>query len=500
MEQLDSNLTSRLISSRGDNEEGAVIVNASASDEEEIGQRGEDITNEQTWARGEKQPPRFRDAPWAVLFYLQVICIIAVAVFVPVKNESSGKDRTDEPGPSQSGLLFFSLVMAGVSFVLGAIALALMTKFSVFLIQASLFFTVGMGLCMTMVAILESNGPLAFFGFFVSAIGCCYACAVWRRIPFAAANLKAALQAVKANYGIVLIAYFLVALSVIYSALIILDVIAVYGRFSQCDDGDCEVTDSGNIILILLLLGLFWTQQVIKNTIHVSTAGTVGEWWFDATNAASFCGRAILDSFYRATTYSFGSICLGSLLVALIQTLRQIVYQARHNSRDGDNILLCIAECILSCLQDLAEYFNKWAYVYVGLYGYEYAEAGKNVMTLFKQRGWTTIITDDLVSNTLSLMCLVLSGLAGCAGVILNVISSSWLEDLGDNTAVPSFMIAFVVAMVISSILMGVVESSVNTVVVLFAETPAEGRTNHPDLIEEMLDAWKMIYPNDCGF
>lgn len=39
------------------------------------------------------------------------------------------------------------------------------------------------------------------------------------------------------------------------------------------------------------------------------------------------------------------------------------------------------------------------AFVYVGLYGYSYIEAGKNVITLFKNRGWEAIIADDLISN-----------------------------------------------------------------------------------------------------
>ena len=39
------------------------------------------------------------------------------------------------------------------------------------------------------------------------------------------------------------------------------------------------------------------------------------------------------------------------------------------------------------------------AFVYVSLYGYSYLEAGKNVITLFKNRGWEAIIADDLISN-----------------------------------------------------------------------------------------------------
>lgn len=63
-------------------------------------------------------------------------------------------------------------------------------------------------------------------------------------------------------------------------------------------------------------------------------------------------------------TTSFGSVCFGSLLVAIIQALQALANTARNEGDAG--ILACIAECILSCLASIVEYFNKWAFVYVG--------------------------------------------------------------------------------------------------------------------------------------
>jgi hypothetical protein len=57
-------------------------------------------------------------------------------------------------------------------------------------------------------------------------------------------------------------------------------------------------------------------------------------------------------------TTSFGSICFGSLLVAILSALRQLANQARQD--DDGGVLLCIAECILGCLESLLEYFNTW--------------------------------------------------------------------------------------------------------------------------------------------
>jgi hypothetical protein len=71
---------------------------------------------------------------------------------------------------------------------------------------------------------------------------------------------------------------------------------------------------------------------------------------------------ALRDSFNRATTYSFGSICFGSLLVAVIRSLRALEHYARGN--DDMSFVVCIIQCILACIESIIEAFNSYAYVY----------------------------------------------------------------------------------------------------------------------------------------
>lgn len=50
-------------------------------------------------------------------------------------------------------------------------------------------------------------------------------------------------------------------------------------------------------------------------------------------------------------------ICMGSLLVAIVETLENIVKNQREES---DGLLLCLAQFLLACLRDVIEYFNTW--------------------------------------------------------------------------------------------------------------------------------------------
>ena len=64
----------------------------------------------------------------------------------------------------------------------------------------------------------------------------------------------------------------------------------------------------------------------------------------------------------------------------------------------------------------------------------------------------------------------------------------------------PCCSFSFLLGLVISSIMFSIVDSSMNTIVVAFAEAPAEFEQNHPELSSEMRDAWMKVYPEECGF
>lgn len=148
----------------------------------------------------------------------------------------------------------------------------------------------------------------------------------------------------------------------------------------------------------------------------------------------------------------------------------------------------------------LLEYFNKWAFVYVGLYGYSYLEAGKNVFTLFKNRGWEAIIADDLVGNVFFILSLCVGGI--CSAIGYGAFNGD--QDLFANSVSPETVpvtcavLGFVAGLVLASILMSTIASAVNTVIVCFAEGPAEFEANHPELSRKMRETWLQFYP-DCG-
>jgi uncharacterized membrane protein len=119
------------------------------------------------------------------------------------------------------------------------------------------------------------------------------------------------------------------------------------------------------------------------------------------------------------------------------------------------------------------------------------------VFTLFQNRGWEAIIADDLVANTLLLVSLVSGAIIGAIGLVIQVSTSLFsTEDVNQpNLKVYVFILGFFIGLVITSILMSVIGSGVNTVIVLFAEAPAEFQQNYPDLSRRMREIWSQIFP-----
>ena len=101
------------------------------------------------------------------------------------------------------------------------------------------------------------------------------------------------------------------------------------------------------------------------------------------------------------------------------------------------------------------------------------------------------------MSNTLLLVSLIAGAIIGSIGILIQVSTNIFDEADLQNTNVKAyvFVLGFFIGLVITSILMSVIGSGVNTVIVLFAEAPAEFQQNYPELSRKMREVWSTIYP-----
>ena len=130
-------------------------------------------------------------------------------------------------------------------------------------------------------------------------------------------------------------------------------------------------------ISLFFLFSFYWSNQVIKNTAHTTMCGVYATYYFLEGSGQNIVSPT-WNSAKRALTYSFGSICYGSLIIAVIQFLRQLTRNAAREREFNfvTFILICIA-CLLSCIQDILEYMNHYAFAQVAIYGKDFCSAAK---------------------------------------------------------------------------------------------------------------------------
>jgi Plasma-membrane choline transporter len=195
-----------------------------------------------------------------------------------------------------------------------------------------------------------------------------------------------------------------------------------------------------------------------------------------------------------------GSICYGSLFLGPVSFIRQVAVLFRPTVQDEAS-LICLHECLF-CIQTgitsvvdvLVSRFNSWAFTYIGLYGYGYNDAALHATELFQKRGWTIIVSDDLVPNVLLLSSVVLGGVSGCFSQLMEHLDPLSITSLDDPITV-AFAVGVVNGIVLTSVLFSVISSAVNAVIVCFATSPVDFDQNHPQLSDDMRNAWREVWP-----
>jgi len=234
-----------------------------------------------------------------------------------------------------------------------------------------------------------------------------------------------------------------------------------------------------------LLLALLWGCSVLSNVVHCTTSGAVASWWFNGTD-----GRLpVREALTRALTTSFGSVCLGSLLTAVVQATRKTLRATEHWMRRGFPAGAAIAAWLLAVLSWAVENINKYAFCYVAIYGSSFFEASHSVWTLFKNRGWTAILNDSLIDDVLTLGTIVV-------GVLNSAIGSAFAAGLGLSSTSTLLLGLFGLFLGCTTCMVAlkVVNSAVATVFVLFAERPDAFRESHADLFRELVQAWSKFH------
>ncbi|KAF0686139.1 Aste57867_22104 [Aphanomyces stellatus] len=472
----------------------------------------------------------WQDWPFALLFLVHVFAVFITfcSLGLPLLSSASSTQSTNTTaattehdgsftGANLKTIMGVAMLLALVAAVVAMALLKVAVAHASRVILWSLQWSIALNVLFAILCAASGLILMAILFVVFGLLAVCYFCRVRHRIPFAAANLQVATSAIKHHWSIFPVAFGLMGVQIVWVFIWAIALVGIVHKKappaadglgglgatcmtnSNCQSNLCgpatpsaaamtcqlHTAPGDAVAYFFMLVSFYWGVTVVKNVLHVTVAGTVASWW-----AAGNASDVTAGAFRRATTTSFGSICLGSLLVAVLQALETLAREARQQ---GDWVA-CVAECILSCARRLLEYVNRWAFVYVGIYGFKFTHAGKSVFTLFNTRGLSAIVNDDLIGHCLGLVSLSCGLICAILGLLYTCVDKT-------HTAFPDASVLFAVVGLafgigVSMIPLGVVDSAVATIFVCFAEDPAAFARAHPELHETIVAAWREAYPD----
>jgi hypothetical protein len=285
---------------------------------------------------------RCNDVLFAILFIANVLTVAVFAFWkgIPavVKHAKAmlDDDGNDIAGPEEDGdytkVFALSAALVAISIAVSAFWMRFLMAYATSLIRLALWLNV---VVIVVFAIISFSVQPIMSGIMLVGAGLnvWFIFAVRSRIAFAAANLKSACAAVGEHMGVFWVALFMIIKQFLWLMLWSLCAIGVYQHFKdvdpECDKAEaahapnapshfCGGTSAG-LAMFFLLLSVYWGQQVIQNVLTCTTAGVVATWWYQPES-----DKVTFSAFYRSLTTSFGSICFGSLIVAVLHALRSV--------------------------------------------------------------------------------------------------------------------------------------------------------------------------------
>lgn len=433
-------------------------------------------------------PRGFNDLWAAVLFLVHAAIVLGWIGYAAqsgkfgVVQEAAKSDKVASllqgkvvAASSPQDMAHFAITLALISLVLavvwGGIWLFLLQSFPVQVVYISLWAWVGICILLAMLSFISGDifGGIILFGMallFALMIHCCR-----DRIAFTAKCLRAVSTIYQKQPGIFMVCLGVVLMQVIWVFLMVLAFIPLV--FTS---NDPDGAGGGGAAVFLIFFSFFWGSQVISNILHMTCAGVLGRWYFNQE-----VEQAVSKSFGQACTSYFGTICFGSLLIAIIQTMKTMLEQAKSQGEQSGNgaaaIGAMIAICLLDCIESLVRLFNTFAFIVTAIYSLPFCDAGKKVIDIWA-RGNCEVLCSY---NFASIVCFLgnLFGAVLVAGAC--AIAAALLGLNGGyifTVAIMALLGSFCILMVVSRI----VESGCDTLFLCYAEEPRKLRDTTPEL------------------
>jgi choline transporter-like protein 2/4/5 len=242
-------------------------------------------------------------------------------------------------------------------------------------------------------------------------------------------------------------------------------------------------------MLFYHFFGLLWTNALINAISLTTVAGAVCRYYWSGmgaanpqaiqdSGAAKSMGRTpVWSSFYCAIRYHFGSMCLGALIIAVVQAIRAVLayIDSKTKGLQKSNIVISIimkvVQCCMWCLEKCLKFISRNAYICIAMRGDSFCYSTMRAFKLIFANMATVGIVNVVSTIILFLARVMIT--CTCGFFMFTVLDAPEFEFGGERQlSQPLFpvLIVLVLAYAVSTAFMNTFDLAIDTILICFCE------------------------------
>jgi choline transporter-like protein 2/4/5 len=296
---------------------------------------------------------------------------------------------------------------------------------------------------------------------------CCVLC-MFRNIQISVAVLKTAAVIIIRNIRVLIVPF----VSFVFIIGYIGGWIYGFGYLISCANINLPVTENSQLKTINLngkdelkwqiavwVFGLFWVVELLSAIFKYWIIVGVCTWYF--TSSHDTRGNfTLMKGFWWSLRYNFGSLALGSFVLAIIWSLRVIfeyLDKKLKNAMGNNAAAACVSNmirCCLDCCHRFIKFLNDNAYIQVALTGCNFCSSAMQAFALALKHSGSFMVTNGIGALIGFLGKMTIS----IANVFLGYVMITNISEISDSLDSPigPLVIIFVISYLMASIFMSV--------------------------------------------
>ena len=224
-------------------------------------------------------------------------------------------------------------------------------------------------------------------------------------------------------------------------------------------------------MLWVMIFGYFWIMAFILSCNEFVIIVSTATWYFsnkDIPDDDGIPGDAeVWKGFAWIPRYHFGSLALGSLMIAIVWIIRAAFEYVANKIQDvsGSNVavkaMLCCIRCCLDCFDRFMRYVTRNAYIYMAISSESFCSSALNAFILILKNSAKFGFVEGFAEV---FMFIAKFGIAVLSTVTSLFIMKYTLQDNPVSQPVIPGLIMLAIGFVVSGVFVSIFDASSNTI------------------------------------